>query len=89
MIPNAHALYDESIEDSPVLSVEGCVMTCDPSDRMNVPLLWMKIFPHSGQINPGSLMAVEIIYKTYSGQKTDAPKLIVTVVGHLSKISSY
>lgn len=42
------------------------MMTCDPSDRMSVPLLWMKIFPHSGQINPGSLMAVEIIYKTYS-----------------------
>lgn len=33
MIPNAQALYDHNrVETVPVLSGEGCVTTCDPSD---------------------------------------------------------
>lgn len=34
MIPNAHVLYDQSgVQSMPALSVEGCMITCDPSDR--------------------------------------------------------
>lgn len=54
----------------------------------------MKIFPHSGQINPGCLMAEALICQTYSELsqmpefQTAALMLHVTVVGTWVK-SSY
>lgn len=55
----------------------------------------MKILPHTGQINPGSLMAAALVRKTYSvrsqkpERQADTPMFTVTSVGHLSNISPF